>query len=58
MKYKIYYKGSPMTEYNSLTECVDCITRMITILNNGVTIDDFKIYRCDEEILELIKLYD
>lgn len=55
MKYKIYYKGCALTEYDSLVECVDCIVRMIAILNGGVIIDDFKIYRCDDEVLELIK---
>lgn len=55
MKYKIYYKGALLIEYDTLTECIECIKRMLTILNGGATKEDFKIYRCDDEILELIK---
>ena len=54
MKYKIYYKGALLIEYNTLTECVDCISRMLDILNNAVSKEDFKIYKCENDLMELV----
>lgn len=54
MKYKIYYKGALLIEYDTLTECIECIKRMLTILNGGATKEDFKIYSYEDDLMELV----
>lgn len=54
MKYKIYYKGALLIEYDTLAECINCVNRMIDILNGGVSKEEFKIYSCNEDLMELV----
>ena len=54
MKYKIFYKGAFLIEYDTLVECIECIQRMLTILNGGATKEDFSIYSCDTQLMELV----
>lgn len=55
MKYKVFYKGSQLIEYDTLVECIACVSRMISILNGGASVDDFDIYRQEDDVMKLVK---
>ena len=54
MKYKVFYKNQVLMEYDTVVECIDCVKRMLTILNGGATKEDFAIYCRDTYLMELV----